>query len=131
MEKQQSITFEQIIQTPALVTLRFDFVTSNGSEEILFRPLQRDDDLALGEFFESLSKKTRRFVYFPSYDLYYAQQCCQEIYQSNILRLVAINAQRKVIALFEFSLNLAEYAMKRYINYDVELNIEGEGEYNN
>jgi hypothetical protein len=81
MEQTEVLTVDQIAQNSAQFIQRFNLIKTGSSEEILFRPLRHSDIYALQEFFESLSEETRKFATYPSYDLQYAQQFCNEINQ--------------------------------------------------
>lgn len=122
MEPTELLTVDEIVQNSAQFTQRFNLIKKESSEEILFRPLQYNDLYALQEFFESLSEETRKFATYPSYDLQCAQQFCDEINRDDILRMVAIGVNEKIIAVFEFNLSLKEFDINRYRKYDIELN---------
>ncbi|CAF1464886.1 unnamed protein product [Adineta steineri] len=113
---------DQIVQNPRLITHHLNINTKDGSEQIIFRPLLYDDVLVLLKFLENLSKTTQRFATYPSYDLQCAQQFCEETNQKDKFRMVAINMNRKIIALFEFNLNISDLDKKRYERYNIKLN---------
>ncbi|CAF1153480.1 unnamed protein product [Didymodactylos carnosus] len=126
METTDLLTLDKIARNPALVTHRFILLKATGSEEIIFRPLLHNDDLMLAEFFESLSAETRLFATYPSYDLKCAQEFCYAINQYDKLRMVAISEDGKIIALFEFSLDLVDSDIERFHKYSIKLDAKSD-----
>ncbi|CAF3245897.1 unnamed protein product [Rotaria socialis] len=116
------LTIHQIAENPLLATTTVHFEKKTGSEKVLFRPLLRDDIFAVQQFLECLSEATRQYATHPSYDLECAQRYCNEIDHDDILRMVAISEDKKIIALFEFNFRLGEFDIKRYRTYGLELN---------
>ncbi|CAF3308514.1 unnamed protein product [Rotaria socialis] len=116
------LTIHQIAENPLLSTTTVHFEKKTGSEKVLFRPLLRDDIFAVQQFLECLSEATRQYATHPSYDLECAQRYCNEIDHDDILRMVAISEDKKIIALFEFNFRLGEFDIKRYRTYGLELN---------
>ncbi|CAF2791105.1 unnamed protein product [Rotaria sp. Silwood2] len=115
------LTLCQISENPTLVTQNIYLEKATGPEKIIFRPLSHNDISALQQFFDCLSERTRRFATYPSYDLQCAQQFCDEIDGDDILRMVAITENGKIIAIYEFNFHLVEFDIQRYRKYGVEL----------
>ena len=120
------LKLEQIAEMPSRVTQHLNIMRANKEEQILFRPLAPHDSSALLQFFDSLSETTRRFATYPSYDLECAQQFCDDIGQEDVFRMVAINSDKKTIAVFELSFTLDDSDIERYEGHNIELSHTGD-----
>ena len=121
MEEKNKLTIDQIVRNPTQYTQHFHLIKGECSEAIVFRPLQHTDTIALQMFLENLSETTRRSATYPSYDFQCAQQFCDEIDEYENFRMVATVGNEKIIAVFEFNLDLEEFDINRYRKYGVEL----------
>lgn len=92
------------------------------ADRLLLRPLEASDVDALAAFLQALSPPTRRFATFPGYDKETAQELCDAINRYDKLRFVVEEvALAKIVALFEFSLDLPPYDVQRYASYGAAL----------
>ena len=121
MQSTDLLTLEQKAQMSSLVTQHFNIMRANKEEQILFRPLTPHDCSALLQFFDSLSETTRRFATYPSYDLECARKFCDDIDEEDVFRMVATNAGKSIIAVFELSFTFEDVDIKRYEEYDIVL----------
>ncbi len=66
------LTLEAVAEKPEIVT--HSLVLSTG-EVVVFRPLQRGDEVGLADFLQSLSPQTRRFSAFSHYGSWFHLSC--------------------------------------------------------
>jgi diamine N-acetyltransferase len=121
MTKSQHLTLEAVAAEPGMITSTFVLLSG---ERVIFRPLLPADVDRLTHFLENLSPQTRRFWSHPSYDRVTAQTLCDAIGRYDKLRLVAVSEDERIIALFEFSMDLVESDIERFRGYGIELHNE-------
>jgi diamine N-acetyltransferase len=117
----QHLTLGAVAAAPDLLT---STLALPSGERVIFRPLLPADVDRLTRFLEGLSPQTRRFWNYPSYDRVTAQSLCDAIARYDKLRLVAVNQDDRIVALFEFSMDLVENDIERFRGYGVELHNE-------
>jgi len=86
-----------------------------GRTEIILRPLKSTDEQDLGDYFLSLSDKTKGFFGPHPFDRETAKKLCKEIDKTSILRLVAISAN-KIVGYFILLPGMSQSSKKRYAN---------------
>lgn len=124
MDDIKTLTIDQIMKNPKLVTEQFHLNDLEDDEKLLCRPLYLNDVDALLIFFDCLSPSTRRFATYPSYDRSCAEQFCQEINDPGKLRMTVMNSNDKIVALFEFNFIVTDFDIQRYRQYQIELDAE-------
>jgi diamine N-acetyltransferase len=115
------LTLNTVAAQPGMIT--WTLALPSG-EQVLFRPLLPADVDRLTRFLEGLSAQTRRFWSHSSYDRATAQALCDAIARYDKLRLVAVNQDDRIVALFEFSMDLVENDIERFRGYGMELHNE-------
>ncbi len=102
-----------------------NFTTSikiSDNESAILRPLIRNDSDELAIFLESLSTYTRKFYTYDSFDINMANSLCADINRYDKLRFVLESVDTKqIIGIFEFSMDLVEEDLKRYMDNGYKL----------
>ncbi len=104
----------QIDQYPERVSTQ---IILRSGEEVLFRPLRKDDAPMLGAYFLGLSVATTR-VYGPhQFDQQTADRLCAELDSADTLRMLGIverGGEQRIIAYFIVHFGIYESDAKRY-----------------
>lgn len=96
------------------------FKTKEG-ERIEFRSLKKTDVESLGNFFTGLSENTKKLFGPHPLTVEEAEKLCRQTEFSNILRMVALNSNNKIVGYMVVSYPLRESQLQRYENYDLKL----------
>jgi len=112
-----NLTLSQIAENPQLLT--FDFQLKDHTN-VKLRPLVPEDSVALSIFLIGLSPTTRKYYTLDSYDEATAHQLCADINKYDKLRFVAV-IDGRIVALFEFSMDLVQADIDRYKSYGITL----------
>lgn len=98
-------------------------LTIKNSQQVEVAPLKYQDVFDLASFFGKLSSETRRLSTFKSYDTSMARELVNAVDKYDKLRFVArLSGSKEIIGLFEFSFDIPNSDMKRFLECGVELN---------
>ena len=98
-------------------------LVTNSEEKLLLRPLIPSDVKLLTSFLEGLSVETRRLSTFDSYDSSMAKELCDAINKYDKLRFVLINSLGSILGLIEFTLDIPESDIERFLSYGINLDV--------
>lgn len=114
-----TLTLADIEQNPGLLSFSLRF---RDDEDFVLRPLEHSDVAALTTFLESLSEQTRKFYTLDSFDEHMAQELCDAINRYDKLRFIVVNTSSgECVALFEYSLDMHEDDIARFVGYGIQL----------
>jgi diamine N-acetyltransferase len=112
-------TLKEIASNPHSLTFTS---TLHDGEEIIIRPLGKDDEDSLTEFLENLSPLTREFYTLDSYDRVTAKEMCDAIAQYDKLRFVVVSkSSQKIVAILEYSLDIPADDQERFLRNGVSI----------
>jgi len=121
----QRLTFADITEAPQLVT---SSATLCNGESIIYRMLQKEDALRLGDYFTGLSQDTRSRFGPHEFTYAMAQTLCDRIGQESTLRFIAVtdgdNGANAVIAYYLLDCGVSDGDRERYQRYGITLNPE-------
>ncbi len=114
------LTFPQVANDPGVLT--FNSLLPSGGE-VIFRPLVASDVTNLATFLENLSPRTRDFYRLDSFNIAQAKKMCQAIGKYDKLRFIVYPKANddNIIALFEFSFDIPESDISRFLKYGIRL----------
>ena len=115
------ITVDDIIQTPSIIT---STVSLRNGEEVLLRPLTKDDTDLLGEYFINLSFATRDLFGPHPFDQKTADRLCDGLDPYETLRMIGISEKAgrpRVIGYFLLKFGIPDGTIERYQGFDFEL----------
>ena len=113
-----------ITESPELVTATF---TLRSGEEVVFRPLRRDDAALLAAYFRNLSDATKGLFAPHRFDQETADTLCAQIDDSVTLRMVvttSMNDAPQIIGYFILVFTIREGEINRYAEVGVTLEPE-------
>jgi len=114
-----TLTLADIEQNPSLLSFSLRF---RDHGDFVLRPLEHSDVAVLTTFLENLSEQTRRFYTLDSFDEHMAQELCDAINRYDKLRFIVVNTSSdECVALFEYSLDMHEDDIARFVNYGIQL----------
>lgn len=113
---------KNILNEFASNTSRYSYnLITNSGEKLLFRPLIHSDVKLLTSFLEGLSAETRRLSTFDSYGISMAREVCDAINKYDKLRFCLINSLGSIVGLIEFTLDVPESDIARFLSYGISL----------
>jgi len=83
--------------------------------KVVLRPLKSTDEQALGDYFLSLSDKTKGFFSPHPFNRETAEKLCKEIDKTSTLRLIAVSAN-KIVGYFILFPGMSQSSKERYRN---------------
>ena len=97
-------------------------ITLRNGEQVIFRPLQKEDAQRLGDYFIGLSEDLRNRFAPHAFNLETAQELCDQVGESDTVRLIALReATQEVIAYYLLEFALDESDHQRYLDYGIRL----------
>ena len=88
------------------------------------RPLKADDVDKLAILLAGFSPETRRFKFFPTYDVATAKVLCEGIDRFDKLLLVLeLSPSQRIIGVFEFSFDISDDDMQRFQRHGISLDV--------
>ncbi|MDD3475038.1 MAG: GNAT family N-acetyltransferase [Candidatus Dojkabacteria bacterium] len=121
MNEEKKLTLQDFEQNSKQYTRE---VQTQSGENITFRPLLHSDLDRLTSFLENLSTDTRRLSTFDSYDKVTATELCNAINKYDKLRFVLESQSKEIVGLIEFTLDIPQNVIDKYITYGLKLNTE-------
>ncbi len=121
MNEENKLKLQDFEQNPKQYT--WELQTQSG-EKITLRPLLHSDIEGLTSFLEILSTETRRLSTFDSYDKVTAIELCNAISKYDKLRFVLESQSKEIVGLIEFTLDIPQNVIDKYITYGLTLNTE-------
>lgn len=98
-----------------------NLIETYEGESLILRPLVPEDVVALTDFLQNLTEKTRKLSTFASYDAVMAQELCDAINRYDKLRFVLDSTEKKIVGLLEFSLDIPAGDSERFKEYGFDL----------
>ncbi|MDA0836318.1 MAG: GNAT family N-acetyltransferase [Planctomycetota bacterium] len=114
-------TVEDIIQSPSTIT---STLSIRNGEEVLFRPLAKDDARLLGEYFLNLSFATRDLFGPHAFNQETADRLCEELNPLETLRMIGVSeleGQPRFIGYFLLKFGIPVGTIERYQGFGIEL----------
>jgi len=112
------ISIQKITNDPLIITSEHFL----GSEEkVVFRPLNKNDSKAFGQFLESLSQETRSKFGPHPLDFAEAKNICENLNYSEMLRMVITNKKEEIIGYIVLSFQFRDSQLLRYEDYKISL----------
>lgn len=112
------MTIQKIVNDPSLVKSSFSL---KGKEEIIFRPLIKEDFVPFGIFLDSLSEETKaRFGPHPINSIE-AKNICKNLNYLKMLPMVLTNQKDEVIGYIILSFQFRDSQLLRYKAYTIPI----------